>query len=70
MEVKCLPPFVSVGKGINVAPESITPVRGIVLGIVIGSEYNASKKGEESRRWTLVRLRQSYDSAKANVVAT
>eukprot|EP00965_Chrysotila_dentata_P030367 1010433-Pleurochrysis_carterae.AAC.1 len=41
MEVKCMPPFVSVGKGNNFVPEWITSVRGVMLGIAIGSEYNS-----------------------------
>eukprot|EP00965_Chrysotila_dentata_P189350 6173272-Pleurochrysis_carterae.AAC.1 len=55
--VTCTPPFLSSSAGTNLAPASIRPLQGLVLGILIGTEYNASLGQNQHRRWVLASIR-------------
>lgn len=54
--VMCTPPFVSANKGSNTAPTPTESVPGRIIGILVGTEWNATKSNHEYRRWTVVQL--------------
>ena len=51
----CSPPFVSAVKGANMGPAQQVAKKAMLLSIMLGTEWNSTKKEDQVRRWCLVR---------------
>ena len=60
--VMCTPPFIAATKGSNTAPTPMEAIPGRMLGVMLGSEWNASKSKAEYRRWVVAQLASSTSS--------